>query len=60
MDGRMHLSNESILNVALVNPRARKWILEKVKEEAEKVLRAIEVLESQLPLSVSPQTRRSE
>jgi hypothetical protein len=47
INGRIHLANETILNVVMVNPRAKKWVIQKAKEEAENVLRAIEALQSQ-------------
>ena len=47
INGRIHLANETILNVVMVNPRAKKWVLRKAREEAENVLRAIEALQSQ-------------
>jgi len=43
--GRIHLSNETIINVVLVSPRARKWVLRKAKEEALRTLELVEVLE---------------
>jgi len=47
INGRIHLANETILNVVTVNPKAKKWLMQKAKEEAENVLRAIEALQSQ-------------
>ena len=46
INGRIHLANETILNVVMVNPRAKKWVLRKAREEAESVLRAIEIVEA--------------
>jgi len=43
--GRIHLSNETIINVVLVSSRARKWVLQKAKEEALRTLEIVEVLE---------------
>ncbi|BBL48367.1 hypothetical protein [Metallosphaera sedula] len=45
--GYKHMSNATILELAAVSPRARKRILQLAREEAEKVLQAIEVLEAQ-------------
>jgi hypothetical protein len=43
--GRIHLSNETIINVILVSPRARKWVLQKAKEEAMRTQEIVERLE---------------
>jgi len=47
INGKIHLANDTILAVVLTNPRAKKWVIQKAKEEAENVLRAIEALQSQ-------------
>ncbi|WP_052292150.1 hypothetical protein [Saccharolobus islandicus] len=44
INGRIHLSNDTILAVVLTNPKAKKWVMQKAREEAENVLRAIEAL----------------
>ena len=43
--GQIHLSNETIINVVLVSSRARKWVLQKAKEEALRTLEIVEILE---------------
>jgi len=43
--GQIHLSNKTIINVILVSPRARKWVLQKAKEEALRTLELVERLE---------------
>jgi len=43
--GKIHLADRTILNVALVNSLARRWILRKAKEEAYQTLETIETLE---------------
>ena len=47
INGKIHLANDTILAVVLTNPRAKKWVMQKAREEAQNVLRAIEVLQSQ-------------
>jgi uncharacterized protein YaaW (UPF0174 family) len=47
INGKIHLANDTILAVVLANPRARKWVIQKAKEEAESVLIAIKILQSQ-------------
>ena len=44
INGKIHLANDTILAIVLANPKARKWVMQKAREEAESVLRAIEVL----------------
>jgi len=43
--GIMHLKNETILEVISINPRAKRWILKKAKEDIEKIQKMIEELE---------------
>jgi hypothetical protein len=43
--GKIHLSNETIINVILVSSSARKWVLRKAKEEALQTLELVELLE---------------
>lgn len=47
INGKIHLANDTILAVVLTNPRAKKWVMQKAREEAQNVLRAIEALQSQ-------------
>ena len=47
--GRIHLANKTIINVVLVSSRARKWVLQKAKEEAMRTLELVELLEKKEP-----------
>jgi len=44
-NGRIHLSDRTIINVALFNPTVRRWVLNKAKEEALQTLELVELLE---------------
>jgi len=43
--GKIHLSDKTIIDVALFNPTARRWVLNKAKEEALQTLELVELLE---------------
>jgi hypothetical protein len=42
--GKIHLSDKTIIDVALSNPTARRWVLNKAKEEASQTLELVELL----------------
>jgi hypothetical protein len=44
-NGKIHLSNRTIINVALFNATARRWVLNKAKEEALQTLELVSLLE---------------
>jgi transcriptional/translational regulatory protein YebC/TACO1 len=44
--GIMHLKNETILEVISINPKAKRWILKKAKEDIERIQKMIEELEN--------------
>jgi hypothetical protein len=48
--GKIHLSDKTIINVALFNPTARRWVLNKAKEEALQTLELVELLEKNEPV----------
>jgi transcriptional/translational regulatory protein YebC/TACO1 len=44
--GIMHLKNETILEVITINPKAKRWVLKKAKEDIERIQKMIEELEN--------------
>ena len=49
-NGKIHLSNRTIINVALYNKSAWRWVLNKAKEEALQTLELVNLLEKAEPV----------